>query len=92
MACALVFEGGEILTVPTKRAMRNLTRTPDVHERFPAWSPDGTQIAYFSDANGEYQLVLQTAGLQAPTFIDLNAATFFYDPQWAPDGRKILHG
>ncbi|MCB0187263.1 MAG: PD40 domain-containing protein, partial [Caldilineaceae bacterium] len=47
-----VFEArGEILTVPAKKGdVRNLTRTPDVHERFPAWSPDGKQIAYFSDA------------------------------------------
>lgn len=89
-----VFEArGEILTVPAKKGdVRNLTRTPGAHERFPAWSPDGKRIAYFSDAKGEYQLVLRDqAGLAEPEFIDLQAATFFYTPKWSPDGQKILY-
>ena len=35
---------------------RNLTSTPGVMERDPAWSPDGQWIAYFSDETGEYEL------------------------------------
>ena len=48
---------GEIVTVPAKKGdVRNLTNTTGVHERSPAWSPNGKWIAYFSDAGGEYRL------------------------------------
>ena len=32
-----------------------LTFTPDVQETWPTWSPDGTQIAFTSDANDPSQ-------------------------------------
>ena len=58
-----VFEArGEILTVPAEKGdARNLTNTPGVAERDPAWSPDGKWIAYFSDESGEYALHLRDA-------------------------------
>ncbi|MBP7043582.1 MAG: PD40 domain-containing protein [Chloroflexi bacterium] len=89
-----VFEArGDIFTVPAKKGdIRNLTRTPGVHERFPAWSPDGQQIAYFSDASGEYELVLSDqTGLHEKTFIPLGKKSFFYSPTWSPDSQKIAY-
>jgi tricorn protease len=89
-----VFEArGDIFTVPVKKGdIRNLTRTPDAHERYPAWSPDGRAIAYFSDANSEYELVLSDqTGLKEKTFIPLGKKTFFYTPIWSPDSQKIAY-
>ena len=58
-----VFEfRGEIVTVPAEKGdPRNLTDSPGVHERSPAWSPDGRSIAYFSDEGGEYRLHVRPA-------------------------------
>ena len=48
---------GEIVTVPAEKGdARNLTNTPGAAERYPAWSPDGRRLAWFSDASGEYTL------------------------------------
>jgi tricorn protease len=88
-----VFEArGEILTVPAEKGdARNLTRTPGVAERFPAWSPDGQKIAYFSDESGEYQLHIAPQSGQGPvTKLDPGRKAFFYSPTWSPDGKKIL--
>lgn len=89
-----VFEArGDIFTVPAKKGdTRNLTRTPGVHERYPAWSPDGKWIAYLSDASGEYQLMLRKQkGFEEPTAISLGGPTYYYSPKWSPDSRKILY-
>ena len=65
-ARALFEARGEILTVPAEKGdPRNLTSTPGVMERDPAWSPDGQWIAYFSDESGEYELhVRDSTGAQ----------------------------
>lgn len=81
---------GDILTVPAKKGdTRNLTRTPGAAERFPAWSPDGQSVAYFSDASGEYQLVVADQKGKVREIYDLGRRSFFYTPVWSPDGKKI---
>lgn len=90
-----VFEArGEILTVPAEKGdARNLTNTPGVAERDPAWSPDGKWVAYFSDESGEYALHLRNqTGMGEVKKINLgNAPSFYYSPIWSPDSHKILY-
>ncbi|MDX2151761.1 MAG: PDZ domain-containing protein [Bryobacteraceae bacterium] len=88
-----VFEGrGEILTVPAEKGdARNLTNTPGVMERYPAWSPDGRWIAYFSDASGEYELHVAPHDGKGDVkkFRIEEKPTFYTGTSWSPDSKKI---
>jgi len=90
-----VFEArGEIFTVPGEKGdVRNLTNTPGVAERDPAWSPDGRHIAYFSDESGGYELhIRQQNGMGEPRKLSLaSSPTFYYEPLWSPDSKKIAY-
>ena len=88
-----VFEAhGEILTVPVKKGdIRNLTQTPGACDRYPAWSPDGKQIAYFSDKDSEYALyIIDQKGEEQSEKISFSNPSFYYTPKWSPDSKKIL--
>lgn len=82
---------GEIFTAPKEKGdWRNITNNSTSADRFPVWSPDGKKIAWFSDASGEYQLMIgDQEGLEKPKAIIIPNPTFFFKPVWSPDGKYI---
>lgn len=83
---------GEILSVPAEKGdARNLTRSPGVADRSPAWSPDGKTVAWLSDESGEYALHLRAPDGMGPVRkIGLGQPpSFFYAPRWSPDSKRI---
>ncbi|MDR3719328.1 MAG: PDZ domain-containing protein [Bryobacteraceae bacterium] len=82
---------GDIFTAPVEHGpTRNLTRTPGAHDKAPAWSPDGTKIAFLSDSSGEEEIwVVAQDGSSAPEQITSGGKVFRYDPKWSPDGKRI---
>ncbi|HXH60105.1 MAG TPA: PDZ domain-containing protein, partial [Fimbriimonadaceae bacterium] len=85
---------GEIVTVPAKDGDgRNLTNSSGSAERSPAWSPDGKTIAYFSDASGEYKIVLQQSDGQGETkTLEPGGGNGFYQGLgWSPDSKKLSY-
>jgi tricorn protease len=88
---ALFEARGDIFTVPAEKGdIRNITNESGVHNRYPAWSPDGKSIAWFSDKSGEYQLMIgEQSGLDEPKVISFEDPNFYYSPVWSPDSKMI---
>jgi outer membrane protein assembly factor BamB len=74
---------------PTGGAVVTLTKG-SAHDRSPAWSPDGTKIAYSSDSTGTYQLWIMNADGTDPTRLTHDGANDT-TPAWSPDGTKIAY-
>jgi tricorn protease len=87
----LVEARGEIFSVPAEHGfVKTLTRTPGAAERYPAWSPNGNHIAYWSDQSGEYELWMMEEGKEnsARKLTDYGPG-FRYNLFWSPDSRKL---
>ncbi len=84
---------GEIVTVPGEKGdVRNLTNSAAAHDRYPAWSPDGRSIAWFSDVSGEYQLFIGGQdGKGEPRALKVTGEGFYNNPVWSPDSQKIAY-
>ncbi len=83
---------GELLQFdPGTSESKNLSQTPGVAERYPALSPDGRSLAYFSDESGEYQLHIRSLdGAGAIKKIAVEPRPSFYrELIWSPDSKKL---
>ena len=90
---ALFEARGEIITIPLKKGdARNITNSPGSREHDPVWSPDGKNIAWFSDESGEYSLMISGQdGLSKPREIKIPNPTYYYSPVWSPDSKYIAY-
>ena len=88
---AIVEARGEIFSLPSSKGIvKNLTNTPGTAERFPAWSPNGQYVAYWSDATGEYELHVKdmSKGGKSSKWTNLGPG-FRYNLYWSPDSKKL---
>ena len=82
---------GEIFTVPVENGdARNLTQSSGAADRRPIWSPDGKQIAWFSDKDQNYALYIRDQeGLKEARKISIGESKLAWEPVWSPDGKYI---
>ena len=88
---ALFSARGDIFTAPIEKGpTRNLTHSSGAHDKWPSWSPDGSQIAFISDMSGEEELyVVPQDGSKPPTQITTGGSAMRYQPDWSADGKYI---
>jgi Uncharacterized protein related to the periplasmic component of the Tol biopolymer transport system len=87
----LMVARGDIFSLPAEKGpVVNISRSPGSHEREAEWSPDGSRIAWISDASGEYQIYTAPADnmLQATCLTSFQEG-YPSNLQWSPDGKKL---
>ncbi len=91
---ALFSARGDIFTAPIEKGpTRNLTHSSGAHDKWPAWSPDGSQIAFISDLSGEEELYLVPQdGSKPPQQITSGGSAMRYQPEWSADGKRLAFG
>lgn len=83
---------GEVFTVPSKEGITwNLTESAGANEHLATWSPDGRNIAWFSDISGEYELYLQKQDRsEDPVQLTRGFNNYPSELKWSPDSKKLL--
>ncbi len=87
----LVSARGELFTVPVEHgAILNKTQSSESREKDAVWSPDGSKAAYFSDASGEYEImVMDMLNGSPPLQLTQLGPGYRHTLRWSPDSKKL---
>ena len=82
----------QVFTInPDGSGRRQLTNVPaDKTAGSPAWSPDGSRIAYVSNVRGDLELWVMGADGSGQHPLTRDPGFAHYQPSWSPDGRRIV--
>jgi len=88
---AVIEARGELFSVPAENGpIYNLTKSSGAAEHYPAWSPDGKFVAYWSDKSGEYELTVKDMEKPAEEkTLTSYGPGYRYQLFWSPDSKKI---
>ena len=82
-------DGDNDIYLLSPKGLEKLTDN-DFNDRFPLWSPDGTQIAYYADKEGNDDIFIMDINDQIPINIT-NSPDDETEPAWYPDGKSLAY-
>ena len=80
---------GDIYTVPTTGGKATQLTTHPGHDTRPVWSPDGKQIAFASNRNGNFDVFIMNKEGGAPTQLTVHSANEY--PETFSDNDHVLY-
>jgi len=86
---------GDLFVTRTRKKglIRPIADDSRTRARGPAFSPDGTSIAAWTEVDGEEQLLVYAADNAAPPRqLGSQGPGWHYPPAWSPDGKKLAWG
>lgn len=70
----------------------NITQLTNNSDRYwsPAWSPDGSRIAFTSKRDGDREIYVIKADGSNVIQLTINSDDYDGGPEWSPDGSKVM--
>jgi Tol biopolymer transport system component len=85
----IVFQALNQLWLMEIRGQPQQLTTGNYYKQFPAWSPDGKQIAYSSDKAGTADIYILDLATESERQVTKLADSAEIEPAWSPDGKKL---
>ncbi len=80
---------GDQVYIDSLNGSPSIKLTNGIQNIVPAWSPDGTKLAYFSSGGGLFSVyTMNSDGSSQTRLVQTNLNTMY--PSWSPDGKKIV--